>query len=265
MWFRGVGLVMMLILSLLTTLRATDAQPSTPVHRIGLLRGGSPPPRLLEAFRQGLRDLGYVEGQNLAIESRAGEPAQLPGLAAELVRLNVDVMVTGTTPAALAAKGVTTTLPIVMAGVAHPETYGLIASLARPGGNVTGLTHVPAPEFFGKGLELLKEAVPALSRVAVFFDTSGGLQAGLRLDLEAQQTAARALDVTLVLLDVHTPEDLTGAFATILRERVDGLFVFPITPFPEYERRIIAFATTHRLPTMFQRRENVQAGGLMSY
>ena len=154
-----------------------------------------------------------------------GEPAQLPDLAAELVRLKVDVMVTGTTPAALAAKGATTTIPIVMAGVAHPEAYGLIASLARPGGNVTGLTHVPAP--FGKGLEILKDAVPALSRVAVLFDTSGGLQAGLRLDLEAQQAAARALGVTLVSLDVHRPEELTAAFAAILRERIDGLLVSP--------------------------------------
>lgn len=265
MWFAGVGLIMTLILSLLAMPLATDAQPSTQMHRIGLLlRGGSPPPHL-EAFRQGLRDLGYVEGQNLVMEIRAGEPAQLPDLAAELVRLHVEVMVTFSTPAALAAKGATTTIPIVMAGVAHPEVYGLIASLARPGGNVTGLTHVPAPEFFGKGLELLKEAMPALSRVAVLFDTSGGLHAGLRLDLEAQQAAARALGVTLVLFDVQTPEELTGAFAAILRERVDGLFIFPITPFPAYWKRIIDFTTTHRLPTMFQRREHVQAGGLMSY
>ena len=124
---------MTLILSLLATPLATDAQPSTQMHRIGLLlRGGNP--QQLEAFRQGLRDLGYVEGQNLVMEIRAGEPAQLPDLAAELVRLKVDVMVTGTTPAALAAKGATTTIPIVMAGVAHPEAYGLIASLARPRG-----------------------------------------------------------------------------------------------------------------------------------
>jgi putative ABC transport system substrate-binding protein len=194
-----------------------------------------------------------------------GETEQLPDLAAELVRLNVDVLVTITTPAVLAAKNATTTIPIVMAAAAHPVEQGLIASLARPGGNVTGLTHTHGPEFNGKGLELLKEAAPTLSRVAVLFNTSGGLQAPLRLDLDALQAAARALGITLVPLDVQTLEEFTGAFATILRKGADGLFVFSIDPLITHAKLIADFAITHRLPTMFHRKDSVQAGGLMSY
>jgi len=251
-------------LGMLVAPHAAEAQPTATVPRIGVL--SRPFSALeLEEFQQGLRKLGYVEGQNIAMEVRTGETEQLPDLAAELVRLKVDVIVTMSTPAALAARGATTTVPIVMAAAAHPVEQGLIASLARPGGNITGLTHTHGPEFFGKGLELLKEAAPALSRVAVLFNTSGGLQAILRLDLDALQTAARVLGITLVPLDVQTLEALTGAFATILREGADGLFVFSLPPFGTHAKLIADFATTHRLPTMFHRKESVQAGGLMSY
>jgi putative ABC transport system substrate-binding protein len=264
MWCSAVGCLVTLILSLLVVPLAADTQPAATVPRIGVLL--RPDPTLtLEEFRQGLRELGWVESQNIALEVRMGETEQLPALAAELVRLKVDVMVTMTTPAALAARDATTTIPIVMAAVAHPVEQGLIASLARPGGNITGLTHSHGPEFFSKGLELLKEATPGLSRVAVLFNTSGGLQALLRLDLDALQAAARVQGITLVPLDVQTLEALTGAFATIIRAGTDGLFVFPIGLLNTHAKLIADFATTHRLSTMFHRKESVQAGGLMSY
>jgi putative ABC transport system substrate-binding protein len=263
MWCSAVGCLVTLILSLLVVPLAADTQPAATVPRIGVLL--RPDPTLtLEEFRQGLRELGWVESQNIALEVRMGETEQLPALAAELVRLKVDVMVTMTTPAALAARDATTTIPIVMAAVAHPVEQGLIASLARPGGNITGLSGLN-PELTGKRLELLTAAVPGLTRVAVLFNTSGGLQALLRLDLDALQAAARVQGITLVPLDVQTLEALTGAFATIIRAGTDGLFVFPIGLLNTHAKLIADFATTHRLSTMFHRKESVQAGGLMSY
>jgi putative ABC transport system substrate-binding protein len=174
MWSRVIGCLVTLILSVLAVPLPADAQPAAPVPRSGvLLRPDSTLP--LEEFRQGLRDLGWVEGQNIALEVRRGDTEPLPALAAELVRLQVDVLVTMTTPAALAARAATPTIPIVLAAVAHPVQQGLIARLARPGGNITGGTHSHGPEFFSTGLELLQEATPGLSRVAVLFTASGGL------------------------------------------------------------------------------------------
>lgn len=265
MWCSAIGCIVTLILSLLAAPLAADAQPPAKVPRIGVL-SLPPPGPLLDEFRHELRELGWVEGQNIVIEERGagGKHERLPALAADLVQLQVDVILTITTPAALAAKNVTTTIPIVMAGVANPVELGLVASLARPGGNVTGITHFPGPAFHGKGLELLKEAVPELSRVAVLFDASGGM-ASLRLDLEAQQVVARVLEITLFPLDVRTLDELTGAFVTITRERAGGLFVFPMGILREHEKRIVDFAVTHGLPTMFEDAVSVQAGGLMSY
>ena len=265
MWCSALGCIVTLILSLLAAPLAADAQPPAKVPRIGVL-SLPPPGPLLDEFRHELRELGWVEGQNIVIEERGagGKHERLPDLAADLVQLQVDVILTITTPAALAAKNVTTTIPIVMAAVANPVELGLVASLAQPGGNVTGLTHFPGPEFYGKGLELLKEAVPELSRVAVLFDASGGM-ASLRLDLEAQQAVARVLEITLFPLDVRTLDELTRAFVTITRERAGGLFIFPTGILREHEKRIVDFAVTNGLPTMFEDAVSVQAGGLMSY
>jgi len=233
------------------------------VHRIGYLSAGSPPPAgpsAIEAFHQGLRDLGYVEGQNLVIEERyaEGDDKRLPALAAELVRLRVEVLVTAFTRAALAAKDATTTIPIVMSGVTNPVERGLVASLARPGGNLTGLANSPGPEFVGKQIELLKAAVPAVSRVGVFWDSTFQ-------DLKEFEAAAHALGLTVLAADVQKPEHVDAAFATMLQERAEALFVTAAAQNVRHLNQIVEFATVHRLPTMFQNASAVEAGGLMSY
>ena len=174
MWRSAVGCIMTLTLSVLAAPLAPHAQPAGSIPRLGVLYSGPPPEEPggpLEHFRQGLRDLGYVEGQTIALEVRWDEhhPERLPDLAADLVRLHVDIIVVGTTAAALAAKHATSTIPIIMAVSADPVGDGLVASLARPGGNITGLS-IMVPELAGKRLDLLREAVPGLSRVAVLLD-----------------------------------------------------------------------------------------------
>jgi putative ABC transport system substrate-binding protein len=259
MRLKTLRLVVMLALVILTVPLAAHAQPSTKVHRIGWLSGGSPPAGV-RALQQGLRDLGYVEGQNLVIEQRhaEGNDERLPALAVELVRLKVDVLVTAFTPAALAAKDATTTIPIVMAGVSNPVERGLVASLAQPGGNLTGLSNTPGPGFGGKQLELLKEAVPALSRVGVFWDST--FQA-----LGELEAAAQALGMTVLSADIQKPEHVEAAFATMLQERAEALFVTAAAPNVRHLQQIVDFATAHRLPTMLSNRSAVEAGGLMSY
>jgi putative ABC transport system substrate-binding protein len=212
------------------------------------------------AFQQGLRDLGYVEGQNLVIEQRyaEGDDERLPALAAELVRLRVEVLVTAFTRAALAAKDATTTIPIVMSGVSQPVERGLVASLAHPGGNLTGLANTPGPEFAGKQIELLKEAVPTLSRLGVLWDSTFQ-------DVREYEAAAQALGLTVIAADVQKPEHVAAAFATMLQERAEALFVTAAAQNVRYYPQIIEFATVHRLPTMFHDRSAVEAGGLMSY
>jgi putative ABC transport system substrate-binding protein len=199
-------------------------------------------------FRETLAQLGYVEGQNLVLEGRfaQGNRDHLPALATELVQLGVEVIVTVTTPAALAAKDATTTIPIVMAGVTTPVEHGFVTSLARPGGNLTGLSNTPGPGFRGKQLELLKDAVPTISRVGVFWDST--FQSTLFSDAKA---AAQAWGMTLLSVDVQRPEHFDAAFATLLQERVDALVVSAAQQYYSHTKRIIDFATTHRLPTMF--------------
>ena len=173
-------------------------------------------------FREAMRQLGYIEGQNLVLEGRfaRGQAERLPALAAELVQLGVDVMVTASTPAALAAKDATTTIPIVMATVSQPVERGLVASLAQPGGNLTGQSNEPGTEFGGKQLEILKEAVPTLSRVGVFWNATFQTPT-----LRAIEAAAQALDITVLPVDIQKPADIDAAFATMLQERAEALLV----------------------------------------
>jgi putative ABC transport system substrate-binding protein len=209
-----------------------------------------------------MRQLGYIEGQNLVLEGRFArvQAERLPALAAELVQLGVDVIVTTSTPAALAAKEATTTIPIVMATVSQPVERGLVASLAQPGGNLTGQSNEPGTEFGGKQLELLKEAVPTLSRVGVFWNATFQTPT-----LQGVQAAAQALGMTVFAADIQQPEHIEDAFAAMRQERAEALLVTAAPQIIRHYQQIVEFATTHRLPTMFQQRRAVEAGGLMSY
>jgi putative ABC transport system substrate-binding protein len=266
---RTIGLGVILVLGILSTPLSAKAQQPAKIPRIGVLSvlpapTPSAPPPTLEAFRQGLRELGYVEGQNIAIEYRyaEGKFERLPDLAAELVRLKVDVIVTHTDPAIRAAKQATSQIPIVMAVVGDPVVTGLAASLARPGGNITGLSFL-APELAGKRLELLKETVPRLSRVAVLWNSPS---VAMRHTFREAQVAAGALGLAFISLEVQgNPEDFERVFSTTPRERPDGLFV-TLDPFTRLHRkRIVELAAKHQLPAIYEQREFVDAGGLMSY
>jgi ABC-type uncharacterized transport system substrate-binding protein len=246
---------------------AAEGQQAAKIARIGLLTlNVAPNPHLREAFRQGLRDLAYVEGRDVVIEYRdaEGKPERLPALAAELVALKVDVIVAPGAPQALAAKQATSTLPIVFTAVADPVTDGLVTSLARPGGNVTGLSSL-APELAGKRLELLKQAVPGLTRVAVLWQPGAF---GDRTDkdlLKRTDVAARALGVRLQVVEARGPADFDRAFSDMTRARAGALTVLPSTMFSNERRRFVDLAAKHRLPAVYQWREFVDAGGLMSY
>lgn len=257
-------IVTLALVTLLAPLFAA-AQQSRKVPRIGCLLPGSPSTvgHLVEAFRQGLRELGYVEGQNIAIECRwaEGRVERLPDLAAELVRLNVDVIVTAATPAIQAAKQATKTIPIVMAVGTAPMETGLVASLARPGGNITGLSLL-APEIVGKQLQLLKEAVPKFSRVAVLRNPANPGHAPL---LREAQVAAQSLGVQLQILEARGADELDSAFEAMTRERAGALLVPPDPLFLFHRTRLADLAAKRRLPTMYGLREHTEAGGLMAY
>lgn len=239
-------------------------QRSAKVPRIAYLSWASPASRQAqeEAFRQGLRQLGYVEGQSVAVEYRYGRADQLPDLAAELIRTQVDVIVAVGTPAVLAAKQATATIPIVAALIADPVESGLVMSLARPGGNITGLS-LASEEVVAKALELLKEGVPQALRVAMLIDPTNSAQVAIKNKTDA---AAKTTSVKLQRLDVRTAADLDGAFAAALRHRAEGLLILPLQLTPPDEQRIIRFAVKNRLPTMglFAKRW-VEAGGLMLF
>jgi putative ABC transport system substrate-binding protein len=251
-----------LILALTLATLAAEAEQAAKVARIGYMSGNLADwPHTHEAFRQGLRDLGYVEGRNLAIEYRdaQGKLERLPALAAELVALKVDVIVAPNTVAALAARQVTGTLPIVFAVATDPVASGLIASLARPGGNVTGLS-ILAPELVGKCLELLKQAVPGVSRVAVLW-TPGVL--GERTDkemLKEAEVAARALGVQLQFLEARGPEDFDRAFSERTGPRAGALTVRPSNMLVSERRRLVDLAAKNRLPAVYPWREFVDVG-----
>ncbi|HEY7676461.1 MAG TPA: ABC transporter substrate-binding protein [Candidatus Methylomirabilis sp.] len=264
---RGAGPIVILALGILVAPLTADAQQPAKVYRIGVLASAPPTTpevsRLWEAFRQGLGERGWVEGQNVVIESRwsEGQVERFPALAAEIVRLNVDLIFAVGTPGALAAKQATSVIPIVMAYVGDPVEQGLVASLARPGGNVTGLTFLVGPEIAGKYLELLKEAVPKASRVAVLLNPTGRFSAILK----QTQAAAQALAVKLQPIKVRSPNELEGAFAAMARGRANALLVLP-HPFTfAHARRIADLAAKSRLPAVYAYRESVEGGGLMAY
>ena len=237
-------------LALLAAPLAAEAQPAGKVYRIGFLSTTGCPirPEIMDPFRQGLRELGYVEGQNIIIECRgaAGAGDRLPGFAAELVRLNVDVIVAVGTASALAAKQATNTIPIVMVYVGDPVGSGLVASLARPEGNVTGLS-VLAPDMVPKALGILKEAAPSVSQVAVWIDLTNLGQTLADKQLDA---AATISGVRLERVDVRAAADLDAAFAAALRQRAEALFVHPLPIALRDVQRIAQFAIRNRLPTM---------------
>jgi putative ABC transport system substrate-binding protein len=245
------------------------AQPAGKAHRIGFLGSGSATgdPRTREAFREGLRELGWVEGQNLVIEYRfaEGRPDRLPDLAAELVRLKVDIIAAGPTPPVLAAKKATGTIPIVGMSLTDPVGLGLVTSLARPGGNVTGVTYGVGTETFGKGLELLKEAVPKVSRVA--FLSNPDHNPAQSLVVTSIKSVALALGLELRLVAVHGPAEFEGAFAAMARDSVEALLIQtdPTYLLPGAAARLADLAVKSRLPSMHAQRAAVEAGGLMSY
>jgi putative tryptophan/tyrosine transport system substrate-binding protein len=247
---------------------AAKAQQPGKVPRLGYLsrfsRSNPYPPS--EAFWQGMRDLGWVDGQNIAIEWRfaEGDARRLPALAAELVHLKVDLIFAETTPVARAAKQATTTIPIVFSPLADPIGSGLVASLARPGGNITGSSFLGA-ELVRKRLELFKDAVPGMTRVAVLVHPGDPSEATVNSMLDDANAAARALGVPLQRLNAQGPHDFDGAFAAMSRERVGGLMLIPSAMFFDERRRVADLAIKNRLPAMFFFREFAEAGGLMSY
>ncbi len=249
----------------LTTASLAHAQQPKKIPRVGHL--AAPPPSAIssriEAFRQGLRELGYVEGKNIVIEWRSseGKADRLPGLATELVRLKVDVIVTSGPPATRAAKEATSTIPIVMALDNDPVGSGVVASLARPGGNITGLSTL-APELSGKQLELLKEIVPKLSRVAVFGTSTNPGNAQMLREVEL---AAGAFGVKLQFLDILGPKDIETAFRAASKGRANALLVLPSPVAAAHRTQIAELAVKSRLPAIYYRSEFVEDGGLMSY
>jgi putative ABC transport system substrate-binding protein len=245
---------------------AAGAQPVGKVPRVGFLRvtTASDRPPLLDAFRQGLRELGWVEGQDIVIDYRYAEDRvdRLPGLAAELVGLKVDLIVSSGTQGVTAARNATETIPIVMIAVRDPVGTGLIASLVRPGGNVTGVSDSAGLEIVAKQLELLKETIPKIRRVAVL---SNPANAHHLLAIREVNVAARSLGVQLQLLEARGPNEFDGAFAAMTRERVGALLVLADATFNSHRTRLADLAARSRLPAAYGWREYVEAGGLMSY
>jgi putative ABC transport system substrate-binding protein len=266
MWYRAVTCVVTLALGFLAVPLEADAQPSAKIATIGYLSiaggapGGAP---LAESFRQGLQDLGYVEGKTIAIVYRSaeGKPERLPALAAELVQLPVDVLFAQSGQVAEAAKVTTTTIPIVMVSGADPVAIGLVASLGRPGGNITGLSLMSA-ELAGKRLQLLKEASGSLGRVAVLWNARDAVMTNIFSEI---QTAAPLLGMTVQPLGVQEAKDIDGAIAAMTEERPDALFMITDVLTSRYVRQVLDFAVQHQLPTMFQSIGGVTEGGLMSY
>jgi putative tryptophan/tyrosine transport system substrate-binding protein len=242
---------------------AARAQQSGKLHAIGLLSVGSMTTGVFAAFHDGLRELGWIEGKNLLIERRFAENRieRLPDLAAELVRLNVDVIVGFGTPPPLAAKRATTTIPIVMAAAGDPVGSGLVASLARPGGNVTGMS-LMAPDLAGKRLELLKELVPRLARVAVIWNAANPYPA---LVFKETQAAGRTLGIEVQSLEVRGSNDFDGAFEAARRQRPEALITVEDPLTITHRKLIVDFTAEQRLPAVHGVREFVAAGGLLSY
>jgi len=242
-----------------------EAQSAGRVHRIGFLGNTTPAleANLVGPFREGLRELGYAEGQNIVIEYRwaEGQYERFPALSAELLTQRVEVIVTAGTPAALAVKKATTSVPLVMVAVGDPVVTGLVVSLARPGGNITGLTST-AEETEGKRLELLREVIPQLSHVAVFWNPENPI---LLAQLKEIRAAAQIFGMKVQVLEARTPGELEKTFKAIVRERPGALLVMGDRLFLHNRQRIIDFATKQRLPVVPVHPELVEAGGLMSF
>jgi putative tryptophan/tyrosine transport system substrate-binding protein len=249
----------------LASAHSAKAQLPTKIHRIGYLSGGFPSANALrtDAFRQGLRELGYVEGKNIVIEYRypEGKPDRLPALATELVHLKVDVIITSGPSVTRAAKEATVTIPIVMTNDNDPVGNGFVASLARPGGNITGLSTL-GRELSGKRLELLKQIVPRLSRAAVLGTSTSP---GNAQNLKEMELAAGVLAVKLQYLDALAPKDIETAFGAARTGRAEAILVLDSSVFGAQRTQIVGLAAKSRLPAIYHRSGFVEAGGLMSY
>ena len=261
---RLIGLAVVLAFALSVAPLAAHAQPATKVPRVGLLiTGSSPGQSYLSAFRQGLHELGYVEGHSIATEYRwaEGKYERLPDLAAELVRLKVDVIVAVATPAVQAAKQATKAIPIVMLSVGDPVASGFVASVARPGGNITGLANI-ATELVGKQLQLLREVLPNVSLVTVLWNPTNPSNAS---QLREAAAAARALGVRVQPLEAQGPSDIDRAFVVMTKDRAGALLVLSDSMFIAQRERIADLATKSRLPAVYGLRPHAEAGGLMAY
>jgi len=260
-------LVFLLAVGILAVPPAGETQQGAAIPRIGFLSASSSSdprtPHYLGAFREGLRELGYVEGQNIAIEYRwaEGKYDRLPGLAAELVSLKVDIIVATALPAIQAAKQATGTIPIVMTSSLDPVATGFAANLARPGGNITGLSAM-APEIVGKQLELLKELVPKVSRVALLGNPANPGTAPM---VRRAQDAARELGIRLQPLEARSPSEIDNAFAAMTRERAGALLVLLDVMFADHRARIADLAAKHRLPAVYGLQDFAEVGGLIVY
>jgi putative ABC transport system substrate-binding protein len=245
---------------------AAEAQQAGKTHRVGLLTGGSEPGSRtrLEAFRKGLRELGYIDGQSIAVEYRYGNNNydRLPALAAELVRLNVSVIVANGTPASLAAKQATSITPIVMFETADPVGSKLVSSLAKPGGNITGVAQLVSTELFGKQLEMLKEMLPKLSRVGLLFNPANPVQ---RTALNSTQVAAQVLGITVQPVSVDHPSKLETELAGATRNGVGALIVTRDNIFVDHLGRLVDLTARYGMPTMYGSRPFANAGGLIAY
>ena len=257
--------VKLLALSALLLALCAPAQAQQPakVPRIGFLRVGSSADPYVEAFRQGLSELGYVDGRNIAIEYRftEGKDDRLAEFAADLVRLKVDLIVGGGTQAIIAVKNATQTIPIVMGAASDPVGTGLVASLARPGGNITGLSLL-SPELSGKRLELLKEMAPKVSHIGILSDTGSAATVPM---LKETQEVARALGLRVQVIEVRSPNDFDSAFTAVKKERVDALNVLNSAVFNAHRKTIVEFATKNRLPAIYGDSNFIDAGGLTAY
>jgi putative ABC transport system substrate-binding protein len=238
-----------------------EAQPSHKIYRIGFLRPGQPPKYMVEPFEQGLHERGYVVGQNVIIDYRFADGAsdQLPRLAEELLRLKVDLILASGGPPALVAQKLTTQVPIVFVGVVAPEQVGLVQGLARPGGNITGLS-LNSADLLGKRLELLKELVPRATRVAVVWNPTNPVN---RYQLKEVEVAARTLDISVQPVAVRGPDRFASAFEAL--RGVDGLFVVDDPLFTTHLARLTQIAARKRIPAIYGGRNYAEAGGLMSY
>lgn len=259
-------LVATLMLSVASIPATPAAAQATRVARVGYLQTASAEEQahLTKAFEDEMRKLGYVEGRNVAFERRFadGDPRRLPALAAELVALKVDVIVTGANPVIDAVKAATSSIPVVMAASRDPVGSGYVASLARPGGNITGVTSAPTVESIGKTLEIFREAVPQAKRIALLWNPAPSDAKAVRAVAE---DAARRMGISLFVVELRSREELDSAFDAMVRQRVEGVWVLPDPLMFTARNRVVALAMKHRLPSVYWQREFVDAGGLIAY